>query len=251
MAWLDYANLSDHYERKARFLPAVLSVLPLLPVAAAWGSPFIGWIELVLGGAGIGAVVASGLSHVASAMGNRLQNELWPCWPHDSPTNRWLHPSEERISGQQRELWYAAVKRLVGIDIAAAVAAGDQVEAVINDAVASLRNLFWKRPEAERLRLHDVDYGFARNLTGMRPIWMGFLLVGTVACWLSYILFGADALMSALVSTLLSLIFVPVGIWVLPGYVRTKATYYAESFFGTLRATDEAQPSRREIRDPR
>ena len=29
--WRSYANLSDHYDRKARFLPAVLSVLPLLP----------------------------------------------------------------------------------------------------------------------------------------------------------------------------------------------------------------------------
>jgi hypothetical protein len=45
----------------------------------------------------------------------------------------------------------------------------------------------------------------------------------------------------AVVSTLLALVLVPVALWVLPGYVRTKATYYAESFFGTLRAVDQAQ----------
>ena len=80
-AWLSYTNLSDHYERKTRFLPAVLSVLPLLPMSAALGGPFLEWVELLLGGGGLGAVVAVGLSHTASAMGNRLQEKLWPRWP--------------------------------------------------------------------------------------------------------------------------------------------------------------------------
>ena len=240
-SWLSYANLSDRYERKARFLPAVLSVLPLLPASAALGGPFLEWVKLVLGGVGIGTVIAVGLSHAASAMGNRLQESLWPRWPHDSPTNRWLHPGEERTSRQQRELWYGAVKRLVGIDIPAAVASGEDVEATINDAVSALRSLFWERPEAGRLRMHNVDYGFARNLTGMRPIWVGFLLASTTACWVAYFVIDSDALLWTIVSTLLALVLVPVALWVLPGYVRTKATYYAESFFGTLRAVDQAQ----------
>jgi len=240
MKWLSYANLSDHYERKARFLPAVLCVLPLLPASAAWGGPVLEWVKLVLGGAGIGAVVAVGLSHVASAMGNRVQEKLWPRWPHDSPTNRWLHPDEKRTSAQQRALWYGAAKRLVGIDIAAAVAAGEDVEAAINDATSALRNLFWKRPEAERLRMHNVDYGFARNLTGMRPIWIAFLVASAIACWMAFLANGQGALLWAIVASILALVLVPVGIWVLPGYVRTKATYYAESFFTTLGAVDRA-----------
>ena len=239
-AWLSYANLSDHYERKARFLPAVLSVLPLLPASAALGGPFSEWIKLILGGIGIGAVVAVGLSHAASAMGNRLQDRLWPRWPHDSPTNRWLHPGEARTSKQQRELWYAATRRLVGIDIGAAVASGEEIEATINDAVSSLRSLFWKRPEADRLRMHNIDYGFARNLAAMRPIWIVFLLVSTATCWYAHFVAGKDVVVWVIVSTLLALILVPLAFWVLPGYVRTKATYYAESFFGTLRAVDQA-----------
>lgn len=240
MKWLSYANLSDHYERKARFLPAVLCVLPLLPASAAWSGPFLEWVKLVIGGVGIGAVVGVGLSHFASAMGNRLQKKLWPRWPLDSPTNRWLHPDEKRASAQQRALWYEATRRLVGIDIAAAVAAGEDVEAAINDATSALRNLFWKRPEADRLDKHNVDYGFARNLTGMRPIWVAFLIASVAACWAAYAKLGEAALLWAVVASVLALVMVPVGIWILPGYVRTKATYYAESFFATLRAVDEA-----------
>ena len=240
MKWLSYANLSDYYERKARFLPAVLCVLPLLPASAAWGGPLLEWLKFVVGGVGIGAVLAVGLSHASSALGNRLQKKLWPRWPHDSPTNRGLHPEEDQTSAQQRALWYGAVQRLVGIDIAAAVAAGEPVEPAIKDATSALRNLFWKRPEAERLDMHNVDYGFARNLTGMRPIWISFLLASTAVCWVAYAKLGAVALLWAVVSSVLAVVAVPVGIWVLPGYVRTKANHYAESFFATLRAVDEA-----------
>ena len=156
-------------------------------------------------------------------------------------TNRWLHPGEERTSKQQRELWYAAATRLVGIDIGAAVTSREEVEATINDAVSALRNLFWERPEAERLRMHNVDYGFARNLTGMRPIWVVFTLASTAACWIAYFVADRDVLLWAVVSTLLGLVLVPLAFWVLPGYVRTKATYYAESVFGTLSAVDRAR----------
>ena len=242
--WLNYTNLSDHYDRKARFRPAVLSVLPLLPMTAAMGNPFSEWITLLVGGVGISAVVAVGLSHVISAMGNRLQKKLWPCWPHDSPANRWLHPCEKRTSKQQRKLWYAAIKRMVGIDIGKAIKSGDEIETTINDAVSTLRNLFWDRLEARRLRMHNVDYGFARNLTGMRSIWVGFILMSTTACWFTFLGTGRDVLLWAILSTFLALMLGLLAFWVLPGYVRSKATYYAESFFGTLTAMDRVQTER-------
>ena len=237
--WLSYVNLSDHYERKARFLPAVLSILPLLPLSSALEIPVSEWLKVILGGVGLGAIVAVGLSHVTSAMGNRLQERLWPRWPHDSPTNRWLHPREERTSKQQRELWYAAIRRLVGIDIGTAVTSGQEIEATINDAVTTLRNHFWERPEAKRLRLHNVDYGFARNLTGMWPFWVGSSLTSAAACWFAFFVTDRDVLLWAVVSSLIVLVLIPLAYWVLPAYVQIKATYYAESFFGTLRFVDQ------------
>lgn len=239
-AWLSYANLSDSYDRRARFLPAVLSILLLLPASVALGGPLVDWVAVVLGGVGIGGAVAVGLSHLASAMGNRFQDKLWPRWPHDSPTNRWLHPDETRTSPQQRALWYRSVQRLVGMNIGGAIESGRDVEATINDAVSALRNLFWGRPEARRLQLHNTDYGFARNFTGMRPIWVGFLLVSAGVCWINYFAFDRSALLWAVVSTLLALVLIPIAFLVLPGYVQTKAIYYAETFFGTLSAVDEA-----------
>lgn len=241
--WLSYMNLSDPYERKARFLPACLSALPLLPVFVAFGASPLEWIMLLGAGVGLAAVVAVAVSHVASACGNRLQDKLWPDWPHDAPTNRWLHPEEKSISTQQKQRWYQTIRELLQLDVAHAVEAGDadELRAVINDAVQGLRNRLWKAPEAERVRLHNVDYGFARNLAGLRPVWLTFALSSIVGCWVAYIWFGG-AILWGIVSTVVALgTFVLAGI--LPRYVRRKAHYYAESFFAAVVALGSSTPS--------
>jgi hypothetical protein len=230
-SWLSYVNLSDHYERKARFLPAVLSILPLLPLSAAFGAPLMEWVKVLVAGVGLGAILAVALSHVASAAGNRLQEALWPDWPHDAPTNRWLHPEEKSVSTQQKQRWYRTIQSTLGLDIQAAVDAGNagELKAVINDAVQALRNRLWQAPTAERMRFHNVDYGFARNLTGLRWVWGLFALGSLGGCWSAYIWYGRP-IFWAVTSTVVALCAFALAI-VLPRYVRRKAHYYAESFF--------------------
>ena len=242
--WLSYSNLSDHYERKARFLPAVLSIFPLLPVAIMVGIPLLEWGRVLITVVGLGAVVAVALSHVASAFGNRLQDKLWPDWPHDAPTNRWLHPEEKSVSLQQKQIWYQAIMNLVQIDIKKAVATGDadELKATISDAVKALRSKMWKTSEAERVQLHDVDYGFARNIAGLRPIWITFALVDFVGCWCAY-KWGRGDILWVIVSAIL-VAAAPVTAIMLPEYVRKRAKYYAESFFGAVVALNASEVQR-------
>jgi len=233
-SWLNFVNLSDHFERKARFLPAVCSFLPLLPVGTTFGTPILEWGELLIAGVGIGAVMAVALSHFASAFGNRLQAKLWPDWPHDAPTNKWLHPDEKSVSMQQKQRWYQAIKNLVQIDIQKAVAAGepDELKATINDSVKALRSYIWKKPEAERTQLHNIDYNYARNLTGLRSVWTTFALGSLIGCWYAYI-WNNGSILWAIVSTVIA-IGALVLATLLPSYVRKKAHYYAESFFAAV-----------------
>ena len=232
--WLSYVSLSDPYERKTRFIPVVLSVLPLFPVASAFGVPFLGPLRLLLSGVGFAAVLAALASHVASAFGNRLQARMWPDWPHDAPTNRWLHPDDKSVSWQQKHRWYQAINDLLGLDIAQAIETGDdnEVRAVINDAVRELRNRLWKSPVAERVRLHNNDYGFARNFTGFRYVWLSFALISFVGCWISYCWYDGS-IFWAIVSTVI-VIGTMVLASILPNYVRQKADHYAESFFAAI-----------------
>ena len=49
---------------------------------------------MILGGTtGVFALGGVVLASFASAMGNRLQDQLWPDWPFDAPTNVRLMPN--------------------------------------------------------------------------------------------------------------------------------------------------------------
>jgi hypothetical protein len=233
--WLHYMNLSDPYERKARFIPGLVTALPLLPLAAAYRLPLSSWVGVLVSGAGLAAAAAVFVSHLASAFGNRLQRELWPDWPHDAPTHRWLWPTNNEVSGQQRALWYERIRALTGLDIAAAAShdSPEETRRVINDAVVALRARLWQAPEGERVRLHNTDFGFARNLTGLRLVWMPLTVLSTIGCWIGFAWVHCP-LLWALVATALAVIALPVGWFILPGYVRLKAHQYGESFFGAL-----------------
>ena len=237
-SWLSLANLSDHYERKARLAPGLISVLPAIPAVGAFGWSSTGWVETLVGGSGVGVLLSILLSHLASAMGNQFQKKLWPNWPYDSPTNSLLFPGSEGVSKQQQNLWYQSIKRSTGIDIPKAVADGEEIQEVINDAVRSLRNILWDRPEAKRVQMHNIDYGFARNLAGLRMFWVPISIISTLICWAAYFYWGLDIMIYSAASTGISVISVAFAFWVLPTYVRTKAVHYAESFFGALLEID-------------
>ena len=238
---LSFFNLSDAYERKARLAPGVLTIALLLPAAIALSVPLSDWIKMLLAGTGLGAVIAIGISHLASAMGNRYQEKLWPRWPHDAPTNRRLHPTDTTRSRQQKHQWYAAIRRLTSLDIAAiGNEEGDQLDAIINDAVTQIRTRLWKSTHAERLRLHNTDYGFARNFAGLAPVWLGALTAATIACWVGFY-FGRANLGWSVGATILSIVAYPLAFLVLPDYVRKKAEHYADSFFDALLSLDRAQ----------
>ena len=233
--WLSYFNLSNPYERKARFLPGILTLLPLLPLSVAYNSVLGSWITSLLSGVGLSAVVAVAISYIASAFGNRLQDKLWPKWPHDAPTNLWLDPNDKTRSLQQKKLWYKAIKTTTSLDIQAAVDKDTQEEIniIINDAVQYLRDCFWKESEATRVHLHNIDYGFARNFTGLRFVWSMFAIGSTIGCWTGYFIKDIS-LFWCVVSLLITIMVIPLGYVILPSYVRKKAHYYAESFFGAL-----------------
>jgi|SRR3972149_1901975 len=245
---LDLLKLTDRYERKARLLPALLSVLALAPAAGALSPDSLTWLVSLPIGLGVVAVCAVGLSYAASAAGRRYELLLWPHWPDDSPTNRWLHPDDTASSQQQKQLWYDAIKRLVGLDIPDTVGRGDEseVKQVINDAVRTLRHEFRNTEHSGLLASHNEDYGFARNFAGLRVFWLPASVASVVATWAAY-LFMESALMwgvLALVILSLSLLL----LCIMPGYVRQRAERYAESFFGTLSAVDKAAGDRSSVR---
>lgn len=242
---LAYFSLESRYRRIARFYPALLTVALLLPVAIMLGIPLSGWlITLSAGGSiAVGAAVVAQLSHLAAAAGNRVQVKLYPKWPDDSPTNIRLQPNDPTSSKQQKQRWYEAIRRLTGLDISLVGDDAEEVTRVINDAVAALRTkVFEGNPLAERLDMHNADYGMARNFAGLQPVWLLTSFVSCVGCW---IIFAArkEHIAFPVVATVLFGGCILAAL-VVEGYVRNTARHYADSFFGALDACDEAHQAK-------
>ncbi|MDE2838712.1 MAG: hypothetical protein OXL97_14590 [Chloroflexota bacterium] len=232
---LDFLKLTDRYELKARLLPALLAVLVGAPGAAAvLSSAQLGWLTNLLTGGGLATVCPVALAYFASAAGRRYERKIWPRWPYDSPTNRWLNPNDATCSQQQKELWYAAIRETTGIDIPRVAAKGDQEELgrVINDAVRALRTFFRGKEGHGLLATHNEDYGFARNLAGMWLVWLPLSISSVVAAWLSYVVEGTGLSWGVMATAILLVCLILLR--ALPGYVRQRADRYAESFFGML-----------------
>lgn len=236
-----YLSIDNQYRRVARFYPALMTVAMLIPIAIMLGIPLSGWLLATSAGGGlaVATAVVAHLSHLASAAGNRLQVKLYPNWPHDSPTNLRLHPNDPTASTQQKQLWYESILRLTGLDIS--VVANDPAEAarVINDAVVILRTkLFIGNKLAERLDLHNADYGLSRNFAGLRVVWLLTSMSSCVGCWTIYAIRQENLLFPAVASAVFA--GCVLAAFVIEDYVRHTARHYADSFFGALLACDEA-----------
>ena len=236
---LTWLTLLDRYERKARLLPALLSCWVCVPGVVSLSSTILGWIPSLPVGGVFAAMGAVGLAYCASVAGRLYECKLWPRWPDDFPTHRWLHPDDNSCSQQQKQLWYAAVKQLVGLDIAQAATQGDKenIDWVITDAVRELRHQFRLTKVSGLLATHNEDYGFARNLAGLSLFWFPASCISILVAWAVYFATG-DGLIWGIVASFVLLLALSL-LCILPGYVRQRAERYADSFFGTLTALSQ------------
>ncbi len=230
---LDLLNLTDSYERKARLLPALLSGSVAIPSIGAVAGGSLSWLSSVSISVGIGALIAVVISYAASAAGRAYEKALWPAWPNDAPTNRWLLPDDETCSRQQKETWYRRIVELTGLDVAAAAGSSEtELHRVINDAVRLLRDRIRNSDVGRMLATHNEDYGFARNLAGLRVVWMPTSAASMVVSWIAYAVADTSIVWPLAASAIVAAAVL--GSFVLPGYVRQRADRYAESFFAAL-----------------
>jgi uncharacterized membrane protein len=79
------------------------------------------------------------------------------------------------------------------------------------------------------LEKHNIDYGFARNLAGMRWLFVGSSLLGALGCTIAW-KFDHGSLTGLVLTLCLLTYAIIMSLW-LPTYVERCADRYAESFF--------------------
>jgi hypothetical protein len=233
--FLNFLKLGDPYERKGRLSPACIAILPAIVLILSLNTGNESWVPKLLATSGVGGVLIIGLAQFASAAGNRFSDKFWP--PKGGlPTLRWLRPGDAGHSTAQKHQWYAAIKQLTGLDIAQTLDAKPTEEvSIIEDATRQIRAKLRGKAVARMVDLHNLEYGFARNLAGLRWVMLGFAAVGAAGCavaWNS----GHRSAWGSLINGVLLVFAISMFIW-LPGYVERAGIRYSESFFAALLAS--------------
>lgn len=177
-------DLTDSYDRQARLYPMVLVLIPLALAAASWMPSGVA-IPSVVGGAVIVLAVSALLTQLARDQGKRREKELFKRWG-GRPSDRALSYSGRVFAESTLARWH---KKLMLFDDnlrlpdSAASEKADQKAAKTAYAAATDILVAKTRDKATYSLLfkENVNYGFRRNLWGMKSAGIGTAVVGLLA----------------------------------------------------------------------
>ncbi|TIO79433.1 hypothetical protein [Mesorhizobium sp.] len=169
----DIAQMFDAYGRQARLFPGLLTIFPPLLAVLAW----FPWLLLSSVGATLLTVATScgllyALGSWARTKGRRIEPRLrkqWGGWP---TTILLRHTSELDVHTRLRyhDFLGASVPNLAAFPTAAQEAADPAVaDAIYDSAVIWLKERA-RGKEFPMVHRENAQYGFRRNLRGLKPI---------------------------------------------------------------------------------
>ena len=247
--FLQLFALSDRYERKARLLPGLLLAAGPALTAGALLHELSAWYTAVGAAVGVEFLAAIVLGHYSRARGRAVEESLWASWG-GPPTTRWLRPNDTTCTDQQKSKWRGAIKRLTGMTVPASVPEGGadaNIDQAIVEATRQLRYVLRNKPNAAILQSHNEDYGFARNLYGVRFLWVALAVLCVAACGVAFALGMQPYAAITIAITVLAVSSLVAS--ELPKYVRRCADRYAESLFAAAMLPDT--PSTLEDKKPK
>ena len=236
---MDFLKLVDAYTARARLLPGLLTVLPIAAIVYAWdpGNP-LGWNGFGALITGFGGTIL--LSFVARDLGKEAEKRLYKKWG-GRPTELTIMYSGS-MDSMLRTRRHAAIHVLFpGVVIPSAEEEADDRDAVYQRFTAITKLLIARaRDKAQFPLLFEglCNYGFRRNMYGMR--WIGMSIAGIASVALGLQVLGLFASHSRL--SVLSLAIEAVNLamliawisWVNEKAVRKGSDLYADRLFETL-----------------
>jgi hypothetical protein len=230
---LSDAMLLSKYSLKARFVPAVLAVSPFV-VALAIPLKLFG---LTLATGTLGACLVSALIYAASqaarAAGLSAEPKLWASWD-GPPSTRFARWRDKRFAPETKELIHRCCKRRFGI----VLFTEKEESADPNGADGKIAQAFMQVRQALRteaaedslVATHNAEYGFLRNLLGVRTWALILAVICFCAAGASYLVTPTQASLLVLLVEMLILCAAVSGGWLaLPGLLKHAADRYAES----------------------
>jgi len=229
----DTLNIANPYVRRARLQPAMIVALPIALATLAWKPTGIaGWsvfwsLFVWCGGTAL-------LAQVARDRGKRKEPDLYRSWG-GKPTTRFLRhrdaPNKTVLGRRHQKL-----QRIVtGIQIPTIEEERENPVKADDAYDACTAFLLEKTRDKKRFSLvfeENCNYGFRRNLWGLKPLGITTSVVGTAAA-AAVIVFNHQsgittaplAIICAVINILLLIGWL---VWFTPNWVRIPAEAYAE-----------------------
>lgn len=226
-------KLTDTYTLQARFLPVVIVVLPV--VALLGGAVFSGHQLQIAAGAAL-TVFSAIASQIGRDRGRRLEPNLWKGWGGSPTLQRMRLRSERPVELTDR--LHARIVGLLGDPLPTETDERDDPEAAdarYDNAVARLRGLTRDKKQFALLFSENINYGFRRNVLGLKPIGIMVDVISLGGCVLLIGLTGASlAHRLALYAPAAAISLALMAFWlaaVSSDWVRIPADAYADRLF--------------------
>lgn len=241
----------DAYTVRARLAPAALAALPVLGL---FGGGLLAPSELAK--LGTTAVAASLLlaSQLARDAGRRLQPRLWESWGGPPTVARLRHRGAQDVHRVER--LHGRFEEALGARLptrSEESAHPRRADAAYEDAVADLRNRTRDRSSFPLVFEENADYGFRRNMLGLRPWAIALALAVLATCAIALALStGTFAERLRAWGWPAGVAIVAALVWwraITPAWVKLTADAYADRLFEALdtlrdsRSQADAAPS--------
>lgn len=231
-------SLPDSYTRKARLLPALLVVLPLGLATVAWFPDGItGWGTLW------GLIVLSGgmvfISQIGRDFGKNKEMQLFKVWG-GKPTTRMLR-HRDTVNRKTLERRHSRLQELTPDfkipTLEEERANPKRADELYDACITYLRERTRDRKTFHLIFEENCNYGFRRNLWGMKPLGITMAVVGTLVVMIDIFVNGFSTPPVAIISGTINLLFVTGWcLWITPKWVRIAGDAYAERL---LEASEE------------
>jgi hypothetical protein len=237
---MSFDDFLDGYEFKARIIPSVIVLLPVL-WTVYFLYPKVVTDPFLFAGSGVIALALMYLcGMILKDMGTRYASRSW-AKQGGAPSTQMGRMRDPYLSVEQKRRIHLAIQIRFGIELlslSAELQSPALADRRIVDAFREVKELLRHSGQASLVDKHNAEYGAARNLCGGRALLIAFAMVGGVACQFKG---GPTEPPNAgsLVNLALILVWLPLGWSVLPKMLRVNANNYAESAWMSFLVLEE------------
>jgi hypothetical protein len=242
-------GILDEHDRNARLKPALLTILPASLLVTGQGVGFSAAM-----GVFVGSLSAIGftwvLAQFARDWGLRKQSCLYTLWD-GKPTIALLRHRNVVLNPHTRARYHEALGRIIGKTFPTAAeeqAAPDAADAIYDSAGDLLREKTRDKKEFPLVFKELVNYGFRRNLWGMKSFGIGLASVCIMlqlAVATREIVTKHPVAPTLLLTTLANVLLLFGWLFIVsPSWVRIPADAYAERLLAACTAIDTTHPKK-------